>query len=111
MDSKYGRIYTQDDVKRLVTEAYEQGARYGMSGFNETWTQRFLTAQNCHFPADEPIFVLRAQDKLAPDVVDYWSTRAAGRDVDQSAVDSASKCADEMDEWQENNPDKVKLPD
>lgn len=67
--------------------------------------------------ADEPIFVLRSTDKFAPQVVRYWASlvvQGAGLptpDKTASKVLEAHDCADAMDDWQEDNPSKVKIPD
>jgi len=55
---------------------------------------------------NEPIFVLRAQDKLAPIVVEQWATLAFGTGVPLKKVLGARKLADEMRQW----PNR-KLPD
>ena len=55
---------------------------------------------------DEPIFTLRAQDKLAPMVVRYWAELAEDAGSPAAKVEEALRCADEMDAW----PTK-KVPD
>jgi len=56
---------------------------------------------------DEPAFVLRAQDKLAPTIVRAWAFAAAGEGVDTEKVADAYSIADEMDRWQKDNGCKV----
>jgi hypothetical protein len=50
---------------------------------------------------DEPLFVLRAQDRLAPKIVRYWAMEAGalGR-VPFSKVNEAFALADRMEAWQ-----------
>ena len=48
---------------------------------------------------DEPIFVLRAQDSLAPGVVRDWASKARIIGVDAAKVEEAEKCAAAMDAW------------
>jgi hypothetical protein len=48
---------------------------------------------------DEPVFVLRAQDKFAPDLVDQWADRAELNGTAPSKVDEARKLADQMRLW------------
>jgi hypothetical protein len=57
-------------------------------------------------PADEPVFILRAQDALAADCVEQWAihARAAGCPVDK--VREAFELVDEMRRWP-----KRKMPD
>jgi hypothetical protein len=57
---------------------------------------------------DEPIFVLRAQDVFAPEVVECWADHvegAAGEDAPK--VVEARKLAAQMREWQRQNAAKV----
>lgn len=69
---------------------------------------------------DEPIFVLRAQDILAPDIVDEWATRMnmahacramsnETRDRLEGKIRAARKCADHMRVWAAKHG--AKLPD
>lgn len=56
---------------------------------------------------DEPMFVLLARDRLAPDLVRAWVARHSGAalsgraytDKEQEALD----CADAMEAWREAN--------
>ncbi len=57
-------------------------------------------------PTDEPVFVLRAQDLLAADVVRIWADRAAEAGVNDPKVAEARAWADVMDAWVEK-----RLPD
>ena len=58
---------------------------------------------------DEPVFLLRARDVLAPNVVRYWaeSLRQAGGDLDTAAA--VERWAAEMERWGSANG--VKIPD
>lgn len=57
----------------------------------------------------EPIFVLRAQDKLAPEVVRTWAAIAHTKGVPFEKVNEALKLASEMEDWAAQN--RSKLPD
>ncbi len=59
---------------------------------------------------DEPIFVLRAQDKLAPAIVSLWCELAALTGCGQAKVDDARRLAEFMREWQQK-PGRAKFPD
>ena len=50
---------------------------------------------------DEEIFVLRAQDSLAPVVVQLWSLQASMHGVSQDKIEKARACAKRMRSWQE----------
>lgn len=72
---------------------------------------------------DEPYFLLRANDELAPDIVRQWAetyklqkeidnARASGRgqgpepltERQQRKYEEALACADTMEQWKEANP-------
>lgn len=55
---------------------------------------------------DEPIFVLRAQDMIAPDIVRYWAGRARANGLSEDKYRAAIKTAEAMEAW----PTR-KLPD
>lgn len=63
-------------------------------------------------PEDEPIFVLRAQDRLASTVVRIWALLAQTHEVDNLKVVNARIAAAEMDEWaSKKGMRRLKLPD
>lgn len=58
---------------------------------------------------NEPVFLLRAQDRLAPDTLIYWASqlKASGGDVD--TANNIIKFAERMRIWQLTH--NVKIPD
>lgn len=56
---------------------------------------------------DEPVFVLRAQDMLAPEIVREWAYRAQAAGTPEEKVSEARRCADRMEDWQIQNSKKV----
>jgi len=58
---------------------------------------------------DEPLFVLRAQDRLAPQVVRLYALVCTTHRVGPEKVESVRGVADQMDAWQKLHPPK--LPD
>jgi hypothetical protein len=56
---------------------------------------------------DEPVFTLRAQDALAPEIVREWAYRAIAAGSPLEKVDEARRCADAMENWQIANTKKV----
>lgn len=48
---------------------------------------------------DEPVFVLRATDKLAPNIIRLWARRAAYQGCPKEKVDEANALAAKMEEW------------
>ena len=55
---------------------------------------------------DEPYFVLRGQDLLAPGLVRRWATLAGEAGVNPAKVAEANRIADQMDQWRDR-----KVPD
>ena len=62
-------------------------------------------------PDDEPVFLIRAQDENFSEVVRYWCTLSLKSGVDPDMVSVANIHANAGDQWQEDNPDRVKVPD
>ncbi len=56
---------------------------------------------------DEPLFILRAKDSLAPMTVRWWAEEAASQGVHADKVDEAFKLADQMDAWVVQNSSKT----
>ncbi len=56
---------------------------------------------------DEPVFVLRAQDELAPGLVEEWAARAEKRGTPADKVAQARSLAQSMAEWQREHGCKV----
>jgi len=58
---------------------------------------------------DEPVFILRGQDIIAPQIVELWAITAGFVHAGQPKVESARRVAAEMRAWQEKHGSK--LPD
>lgn len=55
---------------------------------------------------NEPVFILRAQDMLAADLVDVWAIQANAAGCSPDKVSDAKRLAQEMREWpNRKNPD------
>ena len=60
---------------------------------------------------DEPLFVLRATDPATPNAVRAWAAEARLVGHRSEKCDHAMDYADEIEEWQSANPDRMKVPD
>jgi hypothetical protein len=60
--------------------------------------QRIQDPEN-KIPDDEPVFLLRGQDKAASAVVRFYADVAEGEKADPALVASARAHADKMDAW------------
>jgi hypothetical protein len=56
---------------------------------------------------DEPLFILRAKDMVAPGVVRVWAHYARGAGAPEEKVQEALAAADRMEQWQKANGRKV----
>lgn len=69
-----------------------------------------------NIPEDEPIMVLRAQDKFAPAAAMSWQMQCVEPGtltlvVSEEKMNSASDLIQRMCDWQREHPDRVKTPD
>jgi len=76
-----------------------------------------ITAEKATFLDKEPLFVLRAKDKLAPRTVRYYAQICCflGITIKNKGLiaigEKARLIAMEMEDWQRENQEKVRLPD
>lgn len=56
---------------------------------------------------DEPVFLLRAKDKLAPAILEAWARALEDAGGDKDMVNMAFDHAELMRSWQETNGSKV----
>jgi hypothetical protein len=61
-------------------------------------------------PADEPVFVVRAQDRFATDVLRHYRKMVLGV-VDDGMIAELDRHLRIMTQWRNANPDRVKVPD
>lgn len=63
-------------------------------------------------PEDEPVFLLRAQDKAAPETVRSWVRLAQVKGADPEMTQNALAQADAMEAWATKKvPDLAPLPE
>lgn len=128
--AKYGRLFTEADAKRLMQMAFDLGAWQRehdqprvLPDEGSTLILGLDEEGGLAFPADEPLFLLRAQDKGAADAietevvelgydgpVDYFE-RARENGASRAVLDGVRDTAREVRRWQREHPDRVKVPD
>lgn len=115
---KYGRLFTEADI-RLLAARWLGGRPMGPDIMVETLDD-LERAGRLTFPADEPLFLLRGQDRAASFAIASTQPESTGIDYAQAALnvgathrhlDEVWKAAARMREWQAANPDRVKVPD
>lgn len=61
-------------------------------------------------PSDEPLFIIRAQDKLAPAAIRAYARLLREKKLTKAAT-AVGKYAREVEAWQKAHKERVKLPD
>lgn len=64
-------------------------------------------SRTANIGTNEPVFLLRAQDTLAPGIVDEWATRAENIGAKSDITISAHQQAVDMRKWQVENTKKI----
>lgn len=72
---------------------------------------RRIIDQDNKIPTDEPVFLLRAQDSLAPRLLLMWAMELRLRGGDPQMASNAEAHAQLMIDWQSRNSSRVKTPD
>ena len=65
-------------------------------------------------PPDEPVFVIRAQDRLALAMIRFYVTVyhiRYGDKVDNKVLEELAAHRKAIEDWQKANPEKVKMAD
>lgn len=105
-DRKYKRLFTESDVREMLREYLDAN-----EDIDDVLTAR-SNGSPWTFPPDEPLFLLRGQDALAPHIVREYALLANDPStVNEDHRKGAFMAADEMSEWQAQNPARVKVPD
>jgi hypothetical protein len=100
-DAKYGRLFTQRDVELI----------YGLPDALARLVGELEQEGKLTFPADEPLFLLRAQDKAALNTLACYLPEARDADASEDYIAAAGKVYDAFKTWRCEHPDRVKVPD
>lgn len=112
-DSKYGRLFTEEDMLRFVELCIENDVQ----GENETKDLLNMTFEG-RFPKDEPTFLLRAQDYCAlagiygyqEGVHNFDGAQDLGA-IPQEHKDGVQETISAFESFQSGHVDRMKLPD
>jgi hypothetical protein len=110
MDTKYGRIFTEDDVVAMVVQA-----THDMAGVDRGMSEDQARPPNAGYPAKidplEPVFMLRGQDKAALGTVTAYRGLAEEEGASDEVLDSIDGAIEGFREFAYANPDKMKVAD
>lgn len=62
-------------------------------------------------PEDEPVFLLRGQDRAAPAAIEAWIQEAQAQGAEQDILQKAQDQITRMIAWQDEQPGVSKTPD
>lgn len=99
-EPKYGRVFTEEDVRRLLFSFQAQAAD----------VEQALREFDGTFPADESVFVLRAKDDIA--TAGLWGYHEACLDMaGPGYIASVREAIQAFDRFREDHPDRMRVPD
>ena len=78
-------------------------------GYDGTYGK--VTTEHGDIPDDEPVIVFRARDVTTVDVLAYYLMRCAKKGSPTRHLSLVVQAVARFRAWQEENPDKVKVPD
>lgn len=104
MDTKYGRIYTDADIRKLGEKLLGDRAM-GPDILAEALAD---LEPELTIPADEPTFLMRGQDELARDrIEDYLYAQR----LVPSTYESVRSTLEAFDRFSGEHADRMKVPD
>lgn len=120
-DNKYGRIFTEEDVKQFIGMAFVAGeeaendsptsAGGGEHGCDVDALFEAFDGEEFRFPEDEPMFVMRGQDRLALGTLRKYQELAEAHECDQDHLNTIEQTLRQFEHFRVSNPDKIKKPD
>lgn len=109
-DTKYGRLYTEEDVAKIVCSITGMISAPEAVADHIALIDEFPWAQ-LTFPADEPLFLLRGQDKAATTGVDAYLRECSLMGASLAHTVAIEHAYNTMMEFVARHPDRVKVPD
>ena len=110
-DARYGRLFTEVDVERIIAEALiQQHKRPPVRAAAVIAEVEWRYSDPFTFPDDEPLFLLRGQDALAGPTLMSYAMVCDDVRTSQEHRDGAWNAHDVFVDWQAEHPDRVKVP-
>lgn len=109
VDPKYGRIFTESDIEQVLGQLAD-----ALTEDDKPMADRVKDALdqiNPQIPADETVFLVRAQDKHALPLIDAYAEFCQLNGSPPTHLSNIMNARSRVEEWQRANPDKVKVPD
>lgn len=113
MDNKYGHLYTAEDMLAFARIYAGSGVDIA-NDFNEEAADELLDDFEGRFPKDEPLFLLRGQDRRALAAVRNYRTMVSysgGKEPSAELMVGLDTVVDQFEDFQADHSDRVKEPD
>jgi hypothetical protein len=110
MDSKYGRLFTEEDVVKFAQQALRDNAGMDRAP-SEDRIRADLSDFTGKFPVDEPLFLLRGQDKYATDAVDEYLFSVKQGNAPEEFIGQVEQARGSFYDFESAHRDRMKLPD
>jgi hypothetical protein len=104
-DSKYGRVFTEGDVEKILF--YATGSEEGLA---DTLAVMDEDGVRFKFDADEPLFILRGRDQRAIGAVRWYQDHQSPRAPENHLNGIASAVAS-FDRYRSEHAEKLREPD
>lgn len=108
-DTKYGRLFTEDDVKTLLR--VNLNAVHDDVSYSDEHVQQRIDNFDGKFPQDEPLFLVRAQDQLAADLIQEYYYAVMDANCSAGHIEAVNSVHSSFQKFADDNPDKMKRPD
>lgn len=108
-DGKYGRLFTEEDVRNIAVNASSGDVT---DSDIDTAIESLDAKGELKFPADEPLMLFRAQDRLAIGAVRAYETLClASKHVPEDQKNLVGSTYRQFDAFRAHSPERIKYPD
>ena len=108
MDNKYGRIFTESDVRKVIE--YVIAGDYGPDQFPDILAEMDGDQVRFKWEEDEPVFVLRARDNTAEGAIRFYRDHQRPG-APPNHLDAIERACTAFREFRADNPHLMKDPD
>ena len=114
MDNKYGHIFTEGDVLKILEYVVKEADLATPESASEEAANWFTDVMEedirFKFPAEEPLFILRGRDRRAIGAVMHYRDHQASNAPDNH-VEAIQRAFTAFDTYREENPGQMREPD
>lgn len=108
-DSKYGRVFTQGDVEKILewVQAHDDDITLTLSDVLDDMQDGGVRFK---FDADEPLFILRGRDRRAIGAIRFYQDHQASN-VPESHANCIASDMSAFDRYRNDHAEKMREPD